>query len=197
MKYEKYILKIKNILKFCFVFLLFNLYFLILGSKAPIFANETTQVAESSGVNYQLSYPGLLPDHPLYFLKAGRDRIMSFFISKPLKKAEFNLIQADKRVEASFLLSKKGGDKIDLAQSTFSKAENYFEDAIDNTAAAKAQGMNTIELSQKLHDSNQKHQQILKDMTEKLSEANKEKFATEHGRLKQFEKKVKELNQKQ
>lgn len=159
--------------------------------------SPSAQATESSKTNYQLAYPGLLPDHPLYFLKAGRDRIMSFFISKPLKKAEFNLLQADKRVESAQMLIKKGDSKIELSKNTFSKAENYFENAIDNTSAAKSQGINTSGFAQKLYDSNQRHQQILKDMTKKQNGKNKNKFALEHERLKQFGKKVKELNQKQ
>lgn len=195
MKYQKYNSKVTDILKFLFIFLFFNLYFLISSSGSNVFANENIQSTDSGKINYQLSYPGLLPDHPLYFLKAGRDQIMSFFISKPLKKAGFNLLQADKRVEAAFLLSKNG--KINLAQSTFSKAENYFESALSNTKDAKDQGMDTTELSHKLRDSNKKHQQILKDITQKLNKENKDKFATEHERLKKFEEKVKELNHKQ
>src|ERR1700704_2037322 len=45
--------------------------------------NNTSQT-----VDYTLPYPGLLPDSPLYFLKTFRDRLISFFISSPIKKAD-------------------------------------------------------------------------------------------------------------
>ncbi len=159
------------------------------------YANPT-KIPSPKSVDYQLSYPGLLPDHPLYFLKTARDRIMSFFISKPLEKAEFNLLQADKRVQASYTLFKKGEREIDLSQSTFSKSANYFEESLNNTYDAKSQGMETSEFTKKLENSNKKHQQILMDITTAQNGKYKKKFATEHERLEQFEKRVKGLNAK-
>ncbi len=155
-----------------------------------------TEAEPPKTVDYQLSYPGLLPDHPLYFLKTGRDRIMSFFISKPMERAEFNLLQADKRVEASLMLFKEKESKIDLAQSTFSKGANYFDESINNTSAAKSQGINISDFSNKLADSNKKHKQILQDMISAQNGRYKKKFAAEHDRLNDFEKRVKELNPK-
>lgn len=172
-------------------------FLLLLTLIACLVNNVKVHAASPKVVDYQLSYPGLLPDHPLYFLKTGRDRIMSFFISKPLEKAEFNLLQADKRVEASLMLTKKGEDKIDLAQSTFSKGANYFEESIDNTLAAKSQGINTSDFSLKLGNANKKHQQVLQDINSSQNGKYKKQFTAEHERLKQFEKRVKELNHKQ
>lgn len=174
--------------------LIIFVFFLLLTLSGQVNAQEAEQSSTKS--TYTLSYPGLLPDHPLYFIKAGRDRIMSFLISNPMEKAEFSLLQADKRVEASFMLSEKKEKNLDLSQSTFSKAENYFEAAINQTMAAKTQGINTSEISKKLKDANQKHQEILKDITSKLNGKDKKKFAVEHGRLGEFEKRVKDLNRK-
>src|SRR3989304_6415715 len=47
---------------------------------------------------YQLPYPGILPDHPLYTLKAVRDRIQVFLTRDNLKKAEIYLLYSDKRL---------------------------------------------------------------------------------------------------
>ena len=38
-------------------------------------------------VDYELPYPGLLPDSPLYFLKISRDRLIEFMIGDPIKKS--------------------------------------------------------------------------------------------------------------
>lgn len=153
----------------------------------------TDQPKESQKITYTLSYPGLLPDHPLYFIKAGREKIMAFFISHPLKKAEFNLLQADKRMQASYMVSQKGSKKIDLAQSTFSKGENYYEDAINYTKEAKRQGIDITEFSKKLVDANKKHQQVFSDMTKKLHKRDRKKFVNEAKRLKNFESVVESL----
>src|SRR5690242_14285884 len=54
--------------------------------------------------DYTMPYPGLLPDSPLYSLKVFRDRVISFFISDPLKRSSFDLLQADKRLEGAYYL---------------------------------------------------------------------------------------------
>lgn len=179
--------------------ILFFLLTLVLSTLITTTANAqetgTDPVQELEPVvSYDLAYPGLLPDHPLYFLKAARDRIQSFFISDPVKKAQFDLLQADKRVMASYFLIQKGQDKVDLAQSTFSKAANYFEEAIGKTNAAKTQGVNIDELAGKLLTANKKHQEILGNIQKQLSKTDKNKFAAEAERLKDFQKKVNNLN---
>lgn len=170
--------------------------FAVLLFTSSVSAQDLTPAnsASVSSVNYQLSYPGLLPDHPLHFLKATRDRIISFFISNPMEKAEFNMLQADKRVEASRMLYQKG--KVDLSQSTFSKSENYFEDAINDASLAKMQGIGISEITQKLKDSNLKHQQVLSEMRKKMDPEEKKKFDKEAMRLLDFEKRVKEIKPK-
>src|SRR3989344_5431146 len=91
-----------------------------------VIISETPEIKKS--VEYNLPYPGLLPDSPFYSLKSLRDKIVSFLISSPLKKAEFNLLQADKRLNAGLYLfnsaKQNGGDKdakkINLAIVTIS-----------------------------------------------------------------------------
>lgn len=178
------------------LFLLVSLLFILIPA-VHVYAQESglpsDEQVEQAKPNYELAYPGILPDHPLYFIKAGRDRIISFFISQPIKKAEFNLLQADKRIHASLLLSEKREDKIGLAQSTFSKGENYFEMAINNTEEAKRQGIDITEFSKKLSDANEKHQQVLNDMLKKQNENSKKKFSVEAKRLIDFDKRIVKL----
>ena len=54
--------------------------------------------------NYELPFPGLLPDHPLYLLKAGRDRALIFVTRDYDSKARLQLELSDKRVRAGELL---------------------------------------------------------------------------------------------
>ena len=113
-------------------------------------------------VEYELPYPGILPDNPLYFLKAVRDNVLGFFISDPLKKADFQLLQADKRLAASkVLLDEK---KYDLAITTLSKSGNYFDKAISKAAQAKSQGQNADSVIAKLLQASKKHQQVIYQM---------------------------------
>ncbi|MBI3576483.1 hypothetical protein HY086_00365, partial [Candidatus Gottesmanbacteria bacterium] len=59
-------------------------------------------------VEYLLPYPGILPDNPLYFLKAARDKIIEFLIADPVRKAEFYILQSDKRLGMTSMLLEKG-----------------------------------------------------------------------------------------
>jgi len=135
-----------------------------------------------------------LPDNPLYFLKSARDKILEFFISNPIKKADFDLLQSDKRVESSYLLiaQKK---KVVLADSTLSKAENYFEDAISKGDLAKKQGMDTHDLVKRLSLANLKHLEVISNIEDQLKGDDRKKFALEAERVRKLGKMVKELSQ--
>src|SRR5438105_4293482 len=80
-------------------------------SSSPKQALTPTQMPD-----YKLPYPGILPDNPLYFIKTARDRLVGFLISDPVRKAEFDVLQADKRIGmGELLVSKK---KWDLSYTT-------------------------------------------------------------------------------
>lgn len=145
--------------KLFLISIIFALFFL---STGKISAQVSSSSATPIHVEYNLPYPGLLPDNPLYYLKAIRDNLLKFFISNPLKKAEFDLLQANKRlVAAQFLLNK---NKTDLSITTLSKSGNYFDDAISSIGKAKKQGMQIDSLLTELSKASQKHQEIIRQM---------------------------------
>lgn len=146
-------------------------------------AETETQEPEQE---YTLPYPGILPDNPLYALKMVRDRIVGFLISDPLKKAEFNLLQADKRLAAAMSLMQKQG-KEDIAEETVSKAENYLEQAIIKAKEAKQRRMETGDMSRRLFQSAKKHQQVIQGFVKKAKGAEKEKFTQLENRTKKLE----------
>lgn len=143
-------------------------------------------------VNYTLPYPGLLPDSPLYFLKVLRDKILAFFISDPVKLSSFDILQSDKHTEASYFLITRE-NKIQLAESTFSKGENYFSDAISKADEAKSQGMDVADIVPQLVLSNQKHIEILSDIEESIPKGDSKLFVQDRLRLMQFGKEANAL----
>lgn len=153
----------------------------------------TTEVSSDSAkkINYELPYPGLLPDNPLYFLRIIRDKTVGFLIADPLKKAEFNLLQADKRLNAGIYLFNK--NKISLAVSTISKAENYFEEALQKTKEARKESMKIIEIANKLINSSKKHQEVLDFLEEKSQSSFKESFSFQSKRVEAFAKELQRL----
>src|SRR4030042_4503756 len=171
-----------------FVFSLF-----LLNPQVLFAAASTTSAQPYKEIDYTLAYPGLLPDSPLYFLKAARDRITEVLISDPLKKADFYLLQADKRLNEGIFLFKQGEGKYSLGESRISKGENYFEKALGQTIQAKKQGEAVRAITQKLYQSSLKHEQMIKILEDKTKGDLKQKLRVQGKRVKDFQKRVKEI----
>ena len=160
-----------------FSFILFGLSLFVVGisiwrSRMPavtlavepsLFPEEQTLMAIDEAVTekeeYPLPYPGLLPDHPLYFLKMARDRIQLWFTRKPLDQAKLLLHYADKRIAASLALAEKG--KVGLAASTATKAEKYLEQALEAARVAQSRGEDTRDFYHQLLEATEKHEKVL------------------------------------
>ncbi len=145
-------------------------------------------------IDYTLPYPGLLPDNPLYVLKAIRDRIVEVLISDPIKKANFELLTADKRLNEGVFLFNKGEKKYAFAETTISKGENYFEKGIAELEKAKKQGIVTASTSQKYHSASLKHIEIIKGLINKSRGDIKQGLLLDERRMENFEKKLRYLN---
>ncbi len=117
-------------------------------------------------VDYQLPYPGLLPDNPLYFLKTFRDNIVSILISDTIKRTQFELLQADKHINAGLYLSKN--NKSQLASESITKSQAYFQQAIVNLKKARSEGKDTNLLENRMFQAVKKHKDVLSSLQQKL-----------------------------
>lgn len=140
------------------------LLFSILATTSPK-AAETSTV--SARVNYYLPYPGILPDSPLYRIKAARDIISTWFIFDPENKGEKELFLADKRINAAVALVE--GGKSGLGLTTATKAEKYLEQAVNRTVKLQKSGKDVKSLLGKLATAIQKHNQILGDFKKTMT----------------------------
>src|SRR5258708_5901910 len=165
----------------------------LLFAVTSVFAKNTINTKKQV-VEFQLPYAGILPDSPLYGLKTFRDRLISFFISDPIKKAEFDLLESDKRLSGAVALFAQGPKKYDLTESTISKGENYFEDAIKNLKTARKEGR-TIEqnLLGNMDLSSRKHKEILQDMISKTTGDLQKRFSKDLERMDSLESKFVKL----
>lgn len=174
------------------------LFLITIVSLQPVFAQEKDALEAAmlspTPVEYQLPYPGILPDNPLYMLKTLRDRIIDFLISDPLKKAEFNLLQADKRLASGIKLVEK--QKAELAEPTISKGENYFFDAIVKVREAKKQGMDVSDIVRRLSLSAKKHKEVLQVLRDKVSKDLQGRFVSLEKRVTEMEKQVETIRSK-
>ncbi len=145
-----------------------------------LFSLENSALAQSpapsaspSGtkVDYVLPYPGMLPDHLLYPLKMLRDKILDFFIQEPVKKTEFLILMADKRLAAGQTLFNFG--KTDLGETTIAKGEAYLTRAIDEASQAVQKKTAATGLLDKLQNSVGKHIEVLEGVLSKAPESAK------------------------
>ena len=150
-------------------------------------ATESSQTVDE----YPLPYPGILPDNPLHFLKALRDRIILVLISEPVKEAEFNLLTSDKRIYAAQLLADKGKDELSI--STLSKSNNYFHNAISSASEAKKMGKRVDIVLNSMKKSIAKHQEVLLMIERVVSPDFLNRLQAEEKRMKDFEKSLDNL----
>lgn len=181
---------------------LLTLFLVVFFSLTPsVHAQETAssdaqvrqEVEKEPSTDYVLPYPGLLPDNRLYFLKVARDHVIGFLIHEPLKKAEFNLLQSDKRLQAGVSLYEKDKNKHELVFSTISKGENYFEEAIVAAERAKAQKILISDFGYKLHGAQSTHKERVLQISKTVPVEERKKFIGLASRIDGFEKRIKQL----
>ena len=136
--------------------------FLLLGLSLKQIVSEAGAVMEASGsgeVDYYLAYPGMLPDHPFYWAKMVRDRVMLIVERNPQKRLERLLLYADKRIGAAEVLAE--GNKPELAVSTATKAEKYLEQAAAQYLKLQVTGNEVQEYGKQLEKAQRKHYELL------------------------------------
>lgn len=174
------------------------IFFVFTYFKTPVFAQESTATSTAETVmtksDYNLPYPGILPDNPLYFLKALRDKVVSFLINDSVKKAQFNLLTSDKRIAAAQSLVDK--EKKELAITTISKSTNYFFNAVAAVGEAKKIGKETGGILTSLSASVKKHLEVIGDMEKEKDKNFKKDLQREKKRLEELAKLVEEIKTK-
>ncbi len=125
-------------------------------------ATDSAVATAPAIVQYDFPYPGILPDHPLYFIKIVRDRVVGFLINDLVKKAEFNLLQSDKRISAAQMLFDKESDQ--LGVDTLSKSNNYMHNAISVAKKAEKANLPTEAVVGKIGVSISKHEEVMKSL---------------------------------
>lgn len=155
-------------------FILLFLALLVFISPKIAFAQTEEIASPSAAINYDLAYPGILPDHPFYKLKVLRDKVTALLITDPGKKIEFYLLQADKGILATAMLVDK--DKIKLAQETAFKAEHNM--TLLTAELKKLTKKPDAELFQKLKTASLKHQEVLNSLIKRVPANEQKAFST-------------------
>lgn len=173
-------------------FFSFFILFIFLAFSFPSFVKASSFNNPYSKVNYTLPYSGLLPDNPLYKLKVIRDIIVGFFISDPIQKADYSLNLADKRTFAAQILFDVG--KQSLALDTISKAQNYYEQSLEQIMLAKKQGEQVAGQLNKMSESEALREYMLSNMKEYARSSLNARFGVELQRAISLEAIVNKIN---
>src|SRR3989344_4718196 len=159
--------------------------YLPLATPSPVFSATALQVSVTPipkltpmptpvdpdviGIEYVLPYPGILPTHPLYFLKIVRDRIIELLISDRVTKAEFYIPQADKKLGMALALRAQGKSRD--ATRSFADALSHRAQAMAELEARKKEGGEIPgHLIEKLTRSLTKHREVLLAASESITE---------------------------
>ncbi len=153
-----------------------------------------TQASQSSEttpkrIDYELPYPGMLPDNPLYILKVIRDGIVKFLINDSLKKAQFSLLVAEKRMYSGKLLVAKNKDA--LAITTISKSNNYLDEALVAIKVVKKQNPKSPDVKlflQQFKSATLKHLEIANDLKPSIDKNLRDQFDFQERRIAEHEK---------
>ena len=139
---------------------------------APV---ATANVIKKS--EYMLPFPGLLPDHPLYFLKNIRDFLLDKLIVDPIRRSEFYLLQADKKLAMAIPFIEKGNTT--RAEEVLVKSGKHMEQSIGGLATLKSQGKETPGyVVDRIANALVKHEEVLIELMQKAQGNKMENFST-------------------
>lgn len=110
--------------------------------------------------DYYLPYPGILPDHPLYWVKMVRDRVQLWLTRDEEARFERLLLYADKRIYAAKVLAE--GNQPELAVSTATKAEKYLDQVAVAYFRMAESGKDVRADGVRLERAQRKHYEVLK-----------------------------------
>ena len=153
------------------------LLFTFFAIPARISADQTNtqqdeQVVEES-VDYDLPFSGMLPDSPFYIIKKARDHVHIFFTRDHIKKSELLLQVADKKIVMAQELAEK--EKWDLVVETIKDSQTDTEQMIPSMETGQKIGTSASpELISLAQTSNEKHEEIMKQLLGNAPETNQE-----------------------
>ena len=157
------------VLVFAVVILLISVF--SVGSPTYVFSQSSNldgeaivpDAQEQVDVIYELPYPGRVsPDHPLWPVKALRDKLTLIFTFALDKKSELNLLYADKRLIASKDLFEK--DKPELGFTTLTKSQMYLETAYNLDKENREMGDKDTQLLRSIANASLKHRQVIEEI---------------------------------
>jgi len=173
----KKILITLGIFAFAFIILLISIFdSSVITYPISHITPESLEGANIPNINYPLPKAGrVLPDSPLWKIKAIRDRVWFEMTPSHLRKAQLALLFADKRLVMAQTLFEQG--KNDIALQTFTKAEKYLPIAAEQERIARQQGTDTNNFLMQLAIASLKHKEIAGRLIQSVPESDRSLIA--------------------
>lgn len=155
------------------IFLLCGLFFAM-----NVFSAVPEEMIKTEKVIYDLPYPGITPENPLYIFKQLRDSLTELLTRDYIKKAEFLLVSSDKRAHIALILAQKG--KTRQAVEVLADAEERSLKIPPLLITSKKQGVSpegTFVYTLKL--SNIKHRDVIQELMKLLPQGQEKQILTD------------------
>jgi len=171
----------------------------VIQTETPVGVDSTSSQSAVvvARVNYELPYPGMLPDNPFYFLKAIRDKMVKMLINDDMVMARFSLNNAEKRIFAGQLLLEQKKDE--HAIDSVSKGVNYYDEtlaALEKVLRDEPKHIDIEPFLQKTKTSLSKSQEVVGDMGNGKNNQYKNALAQEEKRMVKITQKVETMLKK-
>ncbi len=131
-------------------------------------AEETENALADNQIQEELVSPGLLPGHPLYFLKSVSEGLGNLFAFGENNQAKRAMVLAEKRLSEAQALMAQG--EIELAEQAINRYQEQFSHAFSFAQRAKEKGKNTDEVMAKIAENTLRHQAVLSRVYEQVPE---------------------------
>ena len=134
---------------------------------------QTITTTDTRVLDYELPYPGLLPDSPLYAIKSIRDSLVMLVTQGDLEKAKIYLELSDKEIAMADPLAKKG--KIKLAVKMITESQESFTKVVSHVEKAEASKEKTDFISE-IKKANLKHREAMETLMKDIPQGEMEEI---------------------
>lgn len=132
-------------------------------------AKEEGNETEVMAVEYTLPYPGILSNHPLFPLKMVRDWIFERLITDPMRKTEFYILQADKRL--AMAIAFMSSVQQEEAVVAVDDAREFMQKAVTTAQSARSAGQEIPgHIMDRFERSTAKHMEVVEGFASQAEE---------------------------
>lgn len=147
---------------------------MLMNTSTVVAVENDVPLPTPTPMSYTLPYPGILPDHPLYFFKQIRDAVLELLVTDPIRKVQLFILQADKRLVMGQTLLDEGKESVSV--EALSSAFLYEQKALAVLVSEKSQGSVIAPyVIEKIESSLRKHIEEMGAMEGKVGESQKER----------------------